>query len=112
MWLYGAYRSFCDKLCLIVRVSSDLGSIKVILARFSTQNAVLALLYIEPDIKKPHQAARLSIRKLRCFCKLLWWHSDTTIQSNDFCIHVRVGDAVNDRKREFLSATQTLGEQH
>jgi hypothetical protein len=64
MWLHGAYRSFCDKLRLIVRVSSDLGSIKVIVARFSTQNAVLALLYIEPDIKKASPSGEAFYQKI------------------------------------------------
>ena len=70
----------------------------------------LSLCFGIRETKKPHQGVRLSVGTEPAFCTLLWWHSDAAVQSNDFCIHVGVGDAVDDREREFLSATQTLGE--
>jgi hypothetical protein len=78
----------------------------------SSQNNALASNHAKAETKKPHHEARLSVGTEPAFDSLLRWHSDAAVQSNDFCIHVRVGDAVNDREREFLSATQTLGEQH
>ena len=61
--------------------------------------------------KKKPLSTRLGLLRIMA-CHLLWWHANTAVESNDFGIHVRVGNAIDDRKRELFSAAQSLREQY
>jgi hypothetical protein len=53
--------------------------------------------------KKKPRSTRLGLLHI-LVGHLLWGHANTAVESNDFGVHVRVGNAIDDRKRKLFSA--------
>jgi hypothetical protein len=57
--------------------------------------------------KKKPRSTRLGLLHI-LVGHLLWGHANTAVESNDFGVHVRVGNAIDDRKRKLFSTAQSL----